>query len=458
MRSLLLALLMLVPALAGCSDGKTEAPPEDLPSSVVVQPEEGLFVAENRGILRGRILDADNFTVPQAHVSVLATDRFTDSDGSGRFVLTNLTLGDHQVRIEKEQFLAVQIPVTIRAGQVTDLEVRLEPAEGLRPRPHPHNFWGGSDVYTLMDHDFLLGEPGTQGSFGPVYEQLSATYVRPNQNGTYRLPVPDDGGRIVIPGTAGIDVTASWDTAEIALDRFGLVYSPANDEETFFAGYLSNGQPLRIPVAPEAADGGHQAWSLWEFWVFTDNNAQSATEFQPAAMQGPLHVRMDLLKGDIPVDPPHPDYWNGSREVVLRDKDKPLVVTQAYGAGREGYLIRLEAPTIVPPEATTLRVEFEWAYQANDGSPVDQDYVLTWRTAAMNPQTTDPTQYVTEDPVESGDHSKVYDIDVRGATDAYYQQESGWVFAPCIPQLCEQNFVLERPTPREFRVRIVAYQ
>lgn len=455
-----LAFLLAATVLAGCT-GDKDAPeaPVDAASSVLVEAEPGLLVPENRGILRGRVLDAENFTVQQAHVSVLDTDRFTDTDGGGRFTLLNLTPGSWQVRVEKDQFLAAQVPVTVTAGKVTDLEVRLQPVGGVRPRPHAHNFWGGGTVYNLMDHDFMLGEPTTDGSFGPLYEQASATYVRPNQNGTYRLPVPDDGGRIIIPGTARIEATASWDTAEIALDRFGLVYIPANDDEPAFAGYLENGVALSIPVAPEAADGGHQAWSLWEFFVFTDNNAQSPTDFQPTAMQGPLHVKMDLHKGDIPVDPPHPDYWNGSRELVLIDKDQPLVVPQAYGAGREtGYGIVFEPPTIVPPETTFMRIEFEWHYQANDGSPADQDYVLTWRTAAMNPQTTAISDYVMIDPVEEGDHSKVYEFDVAGEGDAFYQQKSAWRFAPCIPELCDQNFVLERPTTREFRMKVIAYK
>jgi len=84
--------------------------------------------AEGPGTLAGVVRDPEGRPAPQAQVLVVqpvSVTATTTTDAGGRFRIEHLPAGPYEVRVALEGFRADATPVTVRAGETHDIEVRL---------------------------------------------------------------------------------------------------------------------------------------------------------------------------------------------------------------------------------------------------------------------------------------------------------------------------------------------
>jgi mannose-6-phosphate isomerase-like protein (cupin superfamily) len=80
------------------------------------------------------VTDPQGVTLSGIHVSVTgATTRSGETNGSGNLSLTGMMAGTYRLRFDGEQWISFEREVTLRAGQVADIDVSLNPA----PEPPP---------------------------------------------------------------------------------------------------------------------------------------------------------------------------------------------------------------------------------------------------------------------------------------------------------------------------------
>jgi hypothetical protein len=464
----ILPILFATLALGGClggggQEGHFLAPVSgtDEPiSTVVVEAEPGLQVAENRGALRGYVRSDANLSVSKAHLSLAGTDLFADTNQTGEFLFVNISAGVYTVFVQADGFEPSETQWTVRNGNVTIAFIFLLPKTetGAGYRPHIHDYWGDKTELTMMDQDvdFSAGQSSGNYAYEPYYARTYCANANCSDNGgnpKWRFTLPEGGDvpGLILPGTKEVEVTFSWTSSQSTLTKMGFLYKHAATTKFNFTPEHASGKPWTIQITPEMADTGHQRFTLWALAAYTANSASaSTTTWQPNLVLGTVHVKVLVRKADVWVEPAHQDYWQGKDSMVVRnasvvDTRTQVVVTdgsRAYG----GYSYRLPAGKLVPPGTNHVKIVFTWKYATAPGVG-DQDYVLTWRTADQHPFYTPSSQYRRAAPTKTGDHTKTYEFDVKPEqTDAFYQRFSSWIFLPSPagqendPNLVDKNY------------------
>lgn len=266
---------------------------------------------------------------------------------------------------------------------------------------HHHDYWANKKELPVFSGDVTLRQdPIDHG----IQEGCDAI-------GYAEFDFEDDGddngedGRsdVVYPGTESIRVEISWDASSSASQRIDSLlfsYKPANDP--FFHSELVgggtqdscgskvvSGQPFRVPVGPLQFDPAHQRnLSRWKFdlWAYAnDVEAVSGLPVYPPRFAiGAVRVEMSILRGnDTPLDPPHPDFFQGETTFplgrvtghinasLLADPDpptgeRPLTSPLTYSEtnGHDIREITLGPGRIVPIGYTRLLVEACIRYQS----------------------------------------------------------------------------------------------
>ena len=74
-------------------------------------------------------------TLPGVHVEVIgASDRAGDTDTSGQINFTGMMAGTYRLRFSGDTVITLEREIAIRAGQIADVDITLNPAP---PRPEP---------------------------------------------------------------------------------------------------------------------------------------------------------------------------------------------------------------------------------------------------------------------------------------------------------------------------------
>jgi hypothetical protein len=448
MKSQLLAQLILASmlslGLSGCLDSngspaQTSAGPDDEPTGLV-EPEPGVKVAENRGAVRGLVVNDAGLAIKSARATLIGTEFTKYTNGTGHFLMINVTVGTHMLRIESSSFKPFDHEVVVKAGEVANVTAQMVPKEtsGAGYVDHPHDMWGEDTVKTLYNGLFDLrksseGNPG----FGnvPYYTEMAG---RPNTNSSvWEIPiayVPDEP-LLVYPGTREIRVTLSWNSQDVSLPKLGLAYAPASTSKVTFLEPKVSGSTWVIPVDSTTADSGHQLWTLWSFQIYAPNNYREAPNYTPAYVNGNADVKIEVEKGEIYLENAHKDFWNGEQTLVLQNRTKvyrsQTVCCQQRDGKGDTHMIKLPSPVIVPPGTKQIKMEYWVSYEGfNDPTPADFDHTLTWRTGEQNPTHTSIKDYKRANPIVDEPNHKVYvyDLDPK-ETDAFYQKKSNWAFA-----------------------------
>ena len=476
--ALWLSTLVLAGGLAGCLRAEetpgleANDPTEDPPSSVTVEPEPGVRVAENRGAVRGQVLNDASLPVNGALITIAGTAFYGNTNASGHFLITNIVPGEHVLRAERAGFNAAEQPVTVVAGNVTIVTIFLLPKIDGRAggAPHVHDFWGDATELILMDHDVDLMKDPESGYGAIPYPVLArAYYTNSNQSNPPGWPIflPDDGpdGRppIILPGTGKLVTTFTWSAPDVYIDKLSLGYATAADFNAKMLPPVPSGTPQVLPINATTADTGHQTFTLWRFWVHA-GNAVTSPDYKPGFATGKMHVKMVLVKADVFLEPEHPARWAKGDVLTLRNKTVPYRV----GGGTAPILLRdnvegltLPVGTIVPPGTAKMRIELNWNYP-QDAGPLNFEHDLVWRTGDQPPRATPRaafhsaphTEYV---PGVQG--KKVWEIDVDAAwTDTFYQKRSNWLFSLSLKPQPDAALYHVEPRPHDMTLEVTVWK
>ena len=472
--NLLLAVALVVVSFSGCladeglglSTNPTNT--EEPASTVVVEPEKGVYVAENRGILRGLVVNDAGLGIRDARVSILGTDLFQATDARGTFQFDNLTVGEKVVRAELEGFQHAENTTTVRPGNITNITLLLLPNSdtGAGYRPHLHDYWGDATELKIMDDDVdLRKHTKSRGGAGGTQTQQAAsafTYSAQNSTGNmYRIPLPGDGDplALIFPGTKEVTITITWTQQAFTGTKVMLAYRPPTSQPETLLARQGSGSTWKIPVTPDMWDTGHQWYSLWAFYVSTyqDPNADG-TNFRPGIINGNFHVTVKLTKGELLAEPGHVNFWENGDTLSLHAHTGPAGVCDNawHVVDREWPSCRVTPQHIVPPGTAKLRVEIKWTYGTYEGTPA-LDFIVVYRDASLNPWMTGTHEFKPATCTGTG-QTRVCEIPVKASeTDAYYQKRSTWAFTYAVKDHHTDSYDPEVRNLR-FTMDILAYK
>ena len=179
MRILIALLLVLVP-LAGCSEDKA---PSAADVDDVFGDTKAFGVDDEHGVILGVVVDQGVVPVPGAQVQVLGGEAAVDSDELGRFVIPHVPAGTHFLNVSKLNYGSTQVSITVVAGEERPLalKVQIERLYGGAPFTVPDYFQGfitcGYDVNaasSLCLNDYTRFIP-IVGDDGGIAQQLQET-------------------------------------------------------------------------------------------------------------------------------------------------------------------------------------------------------------------------------------------------------------------------------------------
>lgn len=445
---ILLALITTLVVLAGCAE---QAAPDTTVTTVEVEP--GLVVAAGHGVLRGSVFDDQGRGLPDARVSLLRTQFFAATDDKGAFEFQNVTAGTHSLVATATGFQQAFQEVVVPDGGIANATIQLLPDEerGSGYRPHTHDFWGEKTTYRLLDSSIDLSEPPAGSPYPDAYWMVHHAVIRPTQNTSYWfVPLresPESGPPIVLPGTKEMTMTLHWTTS--TLDELGVCYQAVAGKRTCLGPHAS-GEPWTIRVTPDMADSGHQAFSLWRIELY--HRPMTAT-MTPVIATGNVDVVIDLAKGNLPLDPPHEDFWaNGNERLVADEEIRIATICCSNHPG-------LVPEELVPPGTTRIRIEHTWRFEGTGAGPLDFDYRILVRTADMNPQTTGISDYHEPEAAagSAAEFFRTYEFPVEEVqTDAFYQGRSNWHFVMWNPTFDKDSYA-PRTRPVIHHVVVTAF-
>jgi len=180
--------------------------------------------------------------LPAVHVEVIgASDRAGDTDASGQINFTGMMAGTYRLRFSGDTVLTFEREIAIRAGQVADVDITLNPAPPPRPEPPPPappapvaapvGPAGKPQILSIVD----LVERELIGNGQPRRETLVAcsgntrtTLVQLNQNQPDRLHESAEVSYYVVAGEGAVRIndreTALTASSFVSLPR-GTLHS-----------------------------------------------------------------------------------------------------------------------------------------------------------------------------------------------------------------------------------------
>lgn len=434
------ALLMASLALAGClGDGggkPRDADLDDAPSGSLEQQvldpppaaEGGLQqsqagvaqAAPGNGEIRGLVYDVGEVPVAGAVVALLGTEATATSGPEGAFRFVNVSAGRHTLRVDAADYVAHEGAVDVVPGRVTEVLVRVAypPGQDAGSRPHLHDYWGTDTTITLVDAAIVV----------------DALVVGANSQLAWDVPIPDDrtDGRpaLVFPATANVTVTVAWDAQDIMLPAVGVRWRTAANDTQYESPLQPPGQPFTIPVLPVEADNGHQLFSLWTFQIYSGSR-QHPSSHTPGLADGEFNVRIDVAKGQLLADPPHPDHWGTNDTLVVRGWGKVTgMLVAAPEACPTAHRFAMDEDAIVPPGTLTLAIRFHWQPATlPSGHPGERAWTLLAKPADLPPDAP-LSSYTPLQPSGGQGTDLQYAVPLSQAqADAFYQSKSNWLFA-----------------------------
>ena len=108
------------------------------PAPAPAQPRRAPAATTNRGGMAITVTDPQGLTLSGIQVSVSgATTRSGETNSSGNLSVTGLMVGTYRLRFDGEKWISFEREVTLRSGQVLDVDVLLNPAPEPPPPPPP---------------------------------------------------------------------------------------------------------------------------------------------------------------------------------------------------------------------------------------------------------------------------------------------------------------------------------
>lgn len=383
----LAVLLLLVAATAGCVDGARPAGPQGTgsetsdgpPPLVEKRTEDENLKDAGHGAVDGVIQDEVGLPLDAAHVAVLGTNLFTTTGKLGTFSFPNVTAGPYSLRVDRAGYEPHESRFEVEVGKRTGLTVTMRRPGNLSSgfKPHVHDDWEGKTSKELWN--FPFAPVWGQGSVQTGYPGLCPS------TGACQSPVPIPVDHPIPAGAVMIEVKLQF-TPTVGADELGLRILTAADKlklappasDHMFVPRKS-GESFRMAFFPHEADPGHQKFTNWEFWVRLPQAGNAATTQPPLTRIPTIQFQVIAYKGIIPLEPEHPDFWQGKDRIVLMDgwrrgpgagnavlgPDYPTFTGSTQAGNDAQYntaIVWVPGKGIfVPPGTRELRGWFSWA-------------------------------------------------------------------------------------------------
>lgn len=342
-RGLLIAGILVIGALAGClgseptpgaaATGETgQAKPT---SSGRLVADEALR-AKGIGAVRGYVFNDLGTPLAKAHVVILGTHLFADTNGRGYYSFDNVSAGLYPFRVDKEKYLPLDRKIEVVEGKVFWLNVTLVPPSSLasNAREHLHDDWGEQLTIPLWESTFQLAGYDVNSNGQGLVHQTGNHVCYFGSNCVTNVPLPLDA-RNVPAGTGVLEVKLAWNPGLSEVKELGLVVTTAKSfleakGSTFYyrGTYLhprAPNEPFRIPIFPDEADPGHQRFTRWSLQVWQPHPANLYTPWSRPVTTGtePVHLTTVAHKGIVVPEPAHKDFWgNLTAKTILPESIK----------------------------------------------------------------------------------------------------------------------------------------
>lgn len=446
-RPWLILLVMATAALAGCASGpqaNADDPTGDglggTADERVVDTDGNSPTKNGTGVLRGNVSNEAGAPLAGAHIAVLGTQLFSQTDAQGRFVIADVPAGEQSVRVNREGYLGFEKRVTIADGKALVLDIVLvdQSNRGAGFVEHTHNLWPETGRIMLFD--------GTAGYYsGPLTggSDTGSTYhcggFGLNAGNCYVVPLELDPFQLVPPGTDRIEVTVRWDEEAPVREVFFHYQSAASS--SWDAGTpVENGITTLVPVEPGVTDHGHQRWTLWQMKLMAYSHIAGVAATNEAwnhEMVGDFDVTVEIVKGDLPAEPPHRDFWKDGDTLLLTEDQETTVIglprttrdPTVTSCGDTAICFTLPDGVVVPPGTTRLDVRLAYSANTPAVNPYLTQKVLTFRPADGPPAEATLETIRTDAPTEQTKGDVFWSLPVAPEeTDAFYQKRSLWLF------------------------------
>lgn len=455
MRSFSVVAALAVVSVAGCVGGPPAgagaADPDAASSSVEVKFEERESLANtSKGAIEGLVQDDLGFPIAGAHVSLLATHLFENTDRKGLFKIGNVSAGTYVMRIDAKQYSSLERELEVRPGQVTLLNVTLQPlvAKEGGKKPHVHGDWGDQTELTVFSGRFTFTLPcapspgSTSASTGGVN-----VHTRPCERA-----IPLDVSKPVPPGAAQVQVVLKWTAAsgvpaELALRVVtGIPYS-----QTKWTGNIGSGgaahriyvarpsaDPFNVAIFPNEADPGHQKFTNWQLWALLPAEDVGYPKRSPDTANFEVTVEVKAFKGVVPFEPAHRSFWGERQELRVFNHASKAASEDPYSTAYPAYYGAIGSKyyqatwipakeVFVPPGTKELTGYLSWT---NSKGLALTDWTLLYKGADL-PSGSTAYQVM---PLEGSGTNRTFKLPVKPEwTDQYYQSTSYWKFAVDAP-------------------------
>ncbi|MBI2077785.1 MAG: carboxypeptidase regulatory-like domain-containing protein [Euryarchaeota archaeon] len=446
--ALLVALAFGAVALGGCLSGsaKSDAVPEDpnVPTPTVEQESKERDDLKEKGVgaIRGIVRNDLGLPLAGAHIVLIGTSHFGSTDTKGVFGFPSVEAGTFKLRVDKDRYQALERPVTVEVGRELYLNITVVPKipQSGNQREHLHDVWGDATSMELF-----------KGQVTPASYQASAQLQPTNNYACVYFyacltDVPIDDGKPVLPGTGLVEVSLNWNPELLNINEIGLVvttpkgsyrymdlwYYPATD-------LVPRGprEPFRIPIFPDEADAGHQAFTTWSFKLVLANTKSLYVPYQEAVSAGGrVEATITIHKGHIVPEPPHKTFWgNETERVILQESKKSLACagTCSYPNPSTAYMWYYnDWKVLIPPGTKQIVGKLTWSNTNLGENPAQNDWTIAYSggdSPYVLSRLPDDLTRVRES--KRGDAFVEFVIDVDPVeVDQFYQSTSNWDFYP----------------------------
>jgi hypothetical protein len=254
--SLLLAgvpgVLAQAPAQAPATQTKPPAPAKPQPTPPPAQPaapqtpRRAPQPAAGRSGMAITVTDMKGSTIPDVHVEVMGpTARMGETNGSGQINFPGLQTGTYRLRFTGDEVTPFEREVTLRAGQIADVDVTLNPAPPPKvisvpaepapaaPAPAANNMGPAGQPHTLSIVDLLekefIGRQPRRESLLACSGRLRTTMIQLNDPQPERLYADEEATYYVLAGEG----TLRLNGRETRLETNGFVSVPRGTTHSF---------------------------------------------------------------------------------------------------------------------------------------------------------------------------------------------------------------------------------
>ncbi|MBI2077289.1 MAG: carboxypeptidase regulatory-like domain-containing protein [Euryarchaeota archaeon] len=396
----LVVLLAVGLASAGCLGAKTTLAPNGAgdeppkPTASITYENRTDLAKPGIGAIEGTVRDDIGFLIEGAHIALLGTSLFTDTDENGTFGFSEVAMGEYALRVDAKSYQPHEQTFEVKAGQATKIDVVLVPQvqKSGGDKPHVHGSWGDATSLVLQDVPVTFGDCVGRDHSSSVYGSRC------------RVAIPIDPYKPVPSGTSLVEVVLKWTPGSTGPKELGLEVATGVQHYAWvshggsglgvFTQYFvarKPNDPIRIAIFPNEADPGHQKFTNWQFWVHSSNADALTPHRVPATTAVTVQVQIIAHKGVIPYEPPHRDFWGDADEIVLYSHSK-------RGPGADtgfttsfpsfSYAWRMDDRkdgVLVPPGTAEVRGYLAWD---NSLGLTQTKWRIMYRPADLPPSTT----------------------------------------------------------------------